>query len=165
MSQHSIAQLALVAFACSVAAVAHAKEIHTQFVPGELSTCQDGRLGALVPTVTYWANPYAGAIYIRKIRAWHGVSLGARADVNMNIEASHPGFWPSHHTLIAHAWDHYAEPAGINDNTITLDLGSDHVTLRPGEWLTFTSSCAKLKSGNWQHLMNAVVYYVTEPPQ
>jgi hypothetical protein len=111
----------------------------------------------------YWNNATGGNAYLRKLWLWQGVDRGAIVDLNATIYASHPPYDPVPQVLLAHAWDHYAEPTGPHH--VEISFAPDYILMRAGEWVTLRTSCANVgKVGAPRHGQTLVIYFTTEVP-
>jgi hypothetical protein len=85
-----------------------------------------------------WKND-GGIKLVRKGQLWMGMYTGSVADLGFAVRNERDGT-----TLFRGNWDHYAEPAGINDQIVNMDFAPDYILLKPGDTLTLYYHCQSL---------------------
>jgi hypothetical protein len=73
---------------------------------------------------------------VRKGQLWMGMNGGTIADFGFMLVRDRDNTF-----LFRGNWDHYAEPSGINDQIMDMDLSPDYILLLPGDNVTLYYHC------------------------
>lgn len=85
--------------------------------------------------------PNSGLVIVRRAQLWLGMGGGTVADFGFALERDR-----DHTFLFRGNWDHYRDPAGINDQLVDMDFSPDYILLLPGDSLTIYYQCQNFGS-------------------
>ena len=100
----------------------------------------------------------ARTMRIRKAYVWYGMDLGGKADLlGVLIKVNRAG---EHEYIVKGGWDHYADPTGIDGQTLFLDFAPDWIAIGEGESVRLYYQCHGFSEPTPNAKVLAVIYYL-----
>lgn len=100
-----------------------------------------------------WKNNTGRDIKIRMADLWMGMNVGSVADFNFLVQRD-----SDRTTLFKGAWDHYADPTGINDQLIQKSFSPNHILLKQDQLLRLWYRCESFDGPTKGHVIVTIWY-------